>query len=232
MTNWGNCRKTLRHTIGPPRGSAGESLMHVKSCHNGGNNVEHIRVTAPGEDSTHDAEHDGRIEPARGPEGDPGGHAPDTDSVHIELTSSSDGRERNPEHNCHVDKCRGASSHVVIINARSDGGNAGTSAQQDDRCRVTTTGGTRCSARQAYQVEQWPRSDRTGKNIEQPEDPTRDKCAASPAMGSRVSIAGSTIAINWQRARTVRLDEDSSHEFLQPIAEDVAGDLEVYGERQ
>ena len=40
-------------------------------------------------------------------------------------------------------------------------------------------------------------------------------------------MAGSTITMWKQRARTVRFNESEAHEFLQPISEDVAGGLEV-----
>ena len=44
-------------------------------------------------------------------------------------------------------------------------------------------------------------------------------------------MAGSTIAIQKQRAGTVRPKEDNSHKLLQPISGDVVGDLEVEMEK-
>ena len=45
-------------------------------------------------------------------------------------------------------------------------------------------------------------------------------------MESKFSMAGSTIANKKQRARTVRPQEENTWKYLQPISEDVIGDLE------
>lgn len=125
-----------------------------------GDNVEHTRAIVPQEDDIHDAKHDRKIEPAEDPRVDPNRQASETNSNHNELTPSSEGREMNPEHDYHVDKCRGFDNHGVIAHERSDGGSAGSSGQQDEKCNVGTIVCNWCSAKQAYQVERWSTSER------------------------------------------------------------------------
>ena len=51
-------------------------------------------------------------------------------------------------------------------------------------------------------------------------------------MASKFSMAGSAIVAKKQRARTVRPYEDEAQKCLQPIAEDVPGDLEDETEKK
>ena len=109
---------------------------HVVETQKEENHVDDTREIETQKEDIHDVVHNGRIKATQGQKGETEEQTPDFNSHHDGPTSSSEGRERNPEHNCHVDECRGFTNHDVIIHERSDDGNTGSTERRDEKRKM------------------------------------------------------------------------------------------------